>query len=99
MPDLGVVGHHVDQFRRGRWGVLLPIVGSVGGVIDKAEHMESNIKGSIWRGKLSSMGFESMAVEEGARNEKPVDGRIATALAGTIDWKGFAVLNVSVGYP
>jgi hypothetical protein len=44
-------------------------IGSVGSVIDNTHHVEIDRKGLVWGAKLSSVGFESMAIKHGAGDE------------------------------
>jgi hypothetical protein len=75
----------------------LEVIGAIGGVINKTEHIELDHNRAVRREEAGSVGLCRVAVKEHAAYEEPVDRGIPTALACAIDWVEEGMLDVSIG--
>ena len=58
--------HQSQKFFHSGLNFALKEIGSVGGVINEAHHVEIHGEDSIWRAKSSAVSFESMTIKESA---------------------------------
>jgi hypothetical protein len=97
-PQLGVDCHQRGECFGGRLDVGGKGVDLARAIVDESYHRNVDGCGTVRGDKCGSMALLLVAVEEGAADKSPDDGRVGTALTGAEDWEKFAVGIVVLGY-